>query len=182
MIDNALHDEIRFHGSTLIVDTCDLGERYNLRYETMALRHGGKEIERVRTATLEEAKCAHSIMLKTYKSMAEELTGKYAILRDDLRAAADAARSAVRDLDDGGTCNMDAPALALPRWNRKMVEQAAREAGLSGCFDWNLFGKRYVVFPTPNVGQARRNEVAAETMTDYLRRRGYDAFCYSQMD
>ena len=112
----------------------------------------------------------------------QPLKDKYAILRDDRRAAAEAAREAMRGLDDGGTCNLDAPALALPRWNKKMVEQAAREAGLSGCFDWNLYGKRYFVFSTPNVGQARRREEAAETMTTYLTKRGYDAFCYQQMD
>jgi hypothetical protein len=105
--------------------------------------------------------------------------GKYAKLAEDLKAAAQYALEAVKNHDDGGTSNYDAPAIILPRWNRLRIEHAAKYAG-SRCFFWN-FGKSYV-FSVPNVGQGFRRTRAAEAMRDYLREAGYDAGMYYQMD
>lgn len=180
MIDNALHDEIRFHGSTLIVDTCDLGERYNLRYETMALRPGGKEVETVRTSTLVEAERTHAIMLRKYKEQAEELTGKYAKLRDDLLTAY-AETEHIEQTEDGGTCNFDSPALKLPRWNSKKIKQAAEEAGC-GAWKWELWGNARWVISFRSSGQANRRSRRADALVEALSGMGYDCTEYCAMD
>ena len=56
------------------------------------------------------------------------LTGKYAKLRDDLIKAHAIALDAAAQVDDGGTCNLDAPSLLLPRWQSAKVKQACEEA------------------------------------------------------
>ncbi len=130
----------------------------------------------------QEARENHAAMLEKFSGQPDApLTGKYAKLRDDLKAALSVGLSAAQRYEDTGTCNFDAPALKLPRWNSNKIEQAAREAG-TRCFDWELWGTRRWVFGTPSVGQARRNEEAAEAMTAFLAARGYDAFCYQAMD
>ena len=69
------------------------------------------------------------------------LTGKYAQLRDAIRAAlmqGEIAEEVVyRQHGDGGPCNFDSPTLYLPSWKRELVEQAAKEAG-THC--WKLSG------------------------------------------
>lgn len=119
---------------------------------------------------------------KPQQAAAKPLTGKYAKLRDDLKAALAAGR-AVEDDDpeDGGACNFDAASLLLPRWKEALVEQAAEEAG-TGCFTWSLFGKKRFVFRPNTNGQANARSRNAEAMTDALARMGYQAFCYQQLD
>ncbi|MCC8080037.1 MAG: hypothetical protein LIO57_08310 [Oscillospiraceae bacterium] len=113
---------------------------------------------------------------------APALGGKYAKLRDDLRAALEAGRAAEAAApEDGGTCNFDACALRLPRWLAAKVEQAAQEAG-TRCFDWQLYGGRRYVFTPDTHGQGNARSRNAEAMTAYLRAAGYDAFDYCQMD
>ena len=181
MIDSKYHFEGRDKsGKPIIIDIADIGGRY----EVMALRLNGSEIACGVYRDLTDAIHAYDNMKILYALREGEdapLTGKYAKLRDDLNAALEAAKQAALDVDDGGTCNLDAAALSLPRWRKSLVEQAAKEAG-TGCFSWQSFGGLRYVFTTPRVGQAHRNEVAAETMTSELSRRGYDAFCYQQMD
>ena len=109
-----------------------------------------------------------------------ELTGRYKKLAADLKDAL-AYGLEHAGTDDGGTCNFDAPTLHLPRWNQKMVEAAAKEAG-TGCFQWKAFSKSVYVFSVPGVGQGYTRTCAAEAMSDFLKDRGYDAGMYYQMD
>lgn len=119
---------------------------------------------------------------KQQEQNAEPLTGKYAKLRDDLKAAAEAGKAAAALVEDSGTCNFDSAALALPRWQEKKVMQAAQEAGVS-CWVWNFYGnKRFVFNAGRKVGQALKNEICSETMTKELARMGYAATNYCQMD
>lgn len=183
------HDEITWSDAPLIIDTALLpwGSK---PYETMALRPGGAELEAVRSATREEAEQAHRLMLAKYTAPApkkdapkapSKLTGKYAKLRDDLKAALEQTAHIEQDEDDGGTCNFDSPSLRLPRWNGKLIEQAAKEAG-SSAFKWDLYGNIRWVFNPCSSGQGNRRSRRAEAITKVLRAMGYDAIDYCQAD
>ena len=175
-------------GKPIIIDLADLnsidGMKREYPYELMIMRANGTEIACSTHRTLAEAAKAYENSIALYalkKGENPPLTGKYAKLRDDLCAALSAGEQAAANVEDSGTCNMDACAVYLPRWRASLVEQAAKEAG-TGCGDWTLFGrKQYVFFPRVS-GQAYRREVAAEAMTAEMKRRGYDAFNYQAMD
>lgn len=175
MRDGSLHYEGPGAGRRKIV--IDASEIKPGVFEVMAMDAHGMEIACQRVRSIEEAAKVYSAQLAEYTA----LTGKYARLRDDLKAAMAAAIAAVGDSDDGGACNFDACAISLPRWNGALIERAAKEAG-TGCFSWQSYGGRRWVFSPPHVGQARRNEIAAEAMTDFMSKRGYDALCYQSMD
>lgn len=182
MINNQYHYEGKDkHGKPIIIDVANLGGTY----EVMAfVPRTGTEHECQRTASLEEAAQFYRDMLDRYALKEGEnapLTGRYAKLRDDLKAALKAAEQAAAGVDDGGTCCLDAPSLHLPRWRQSLVEQAAKEAGV-GCSTWRLFGEKRYVFSMRTPGQARKVERAAEAATAELARRGYDSFCYQQAD
>lgn len=109
-----------------------------------------------------------------------ELKGKYAQLRDDLIQCKDLALT-IEDNDDGGTCNFDAPAIVANRWKESLVQQAAKEAGLSA-FKWRPYRNTMFVFGVPGPGQGNMRTRKAEAMTAYLKSKGYDAIMYCQMD
>jgi len=107
---------------------------------------------------------------------------KYERLTEALRRARAAALLAAEENpEDGGTCNFDAPALALPRWNEKRVKEAAEKAGV-GCFKWNFYGAVRYVFPMRAGGQANSRTRAAEAAKDVLEADGWKTLMYYQMD
>ncbi len=54
--------------------------------------------------------------------MKNELTGRYAKLRDDLIDAVAAGIAAEeKNPDDGGSMNFDSAAIRLPRWNLSLI-------------------------------------------------------------
>lgn len=175
-------------GKPIIIDLANLdsidGRMRVYPYELMIMRPNGTEIAYSTHRTLAEAAKAYENSITLYALKEGEnapLKGKYAKLRDDLKAALAVAEQSAENVEDSGTCNMDACAVYLPRWRASLVEQAAQKAG-TGCGDWTLFGKKlYVFFPRVS-GQAYRREVAAEAMTAEMKRRGYDAFNYQAMD
>lgn len=145
------------------------------------------ELESQTVATIEEATAANAEMFTRWTQKPKQtppapLTGKYAKLRDDLRRALEAGRTAEdANPEDGGTCNFDSPALRLPHWTAEKVKQAAKEAG-AGCFIWNCCGTKAYVF-TPNTrAQGNARTRSAEEMTDALLAMGYDAITCFQMD
>ena len=173
-----VNGKYHFEDAKVIIDIAEIFGKF----EVMKLRkRDGEELESYTVHDFDVAENVYNQMVKEHTETVKPLSGKYAKLRDDLKAALTAALEAADAVDDGGTCNLDAAALFLPRWNQKLVEQAAKEAG-TRCFAWSLFGGKRFVFNTPNVGQARKNEEAAEAMTKVLKNLGYDAFCYQQMD
>lgn len=181
MINNTMHTEIKYKGKKLVIDTCDLGASYNLRYETMALLPGGEEVECVRSATLVEADRAYRLMVKKYKEQATELTGKYLKLKQDLLDAY-AETEYLEQTEDGGTCNFDAPVLHLDRWNAEMIKRAAEEAGGNA---WQWKAGRYVmgwVFSPRSSGQANRRSRRAEAISKAMEAKGYSVGMYYQMD
>lgn len=105
------------------------------------------------------------------------LAGKYAKLRDDLRAAF-AETEELEQTEDGGTCNFDAPVVYLPRWRGKDVEQAAKEAG-GGAWKWR--GGGYCI-SFRGSGQGNRRTRRAEAIREALAARGYETAMYYAMD
>lgn len=181
------HEEYTYQGRRVILDAALLAPG---QYETMLLyRSSGVEIASYTDRTEAEAlrhfdaiRAAHLPDREREPEVVRPLAGRYAKLRDDLRAALAVGLEAAAGVEDGGTSCHDAPALRLPRWNAGMVERACKEAG-GGCFSWSPFrsGKLFVVcFPVP--GQAYKREVAAEAMTAALSGMGYEALCYQQAD
>ena len=120
-------------------------------------------------------------MYAKFPNHKKPLPAKYAKLRDDIRAALDATEWA-EQTEDGGTCNFDSPVLYLDRWNGKLVEQAAKEAG-SSAFKWR-WGRTtlgWVISPRSS-GQGNRRTRRAEAIRDEMKKRGYDVGMYYQMD
>lgn len=192
MINNNYH-EIRINkGRRILIDLAKVEWFYEV---AVLVDRTGIELEMIRTKTENEGVRVFLQMLEKYPAdkasgwthehktepkAQKPLTGKYAKLRDDLKKALAYGKLNEGD-DDGGTCNLDACAVDLPRWNEKLVEQAAREAGTNS-FTWSLFRhKRFVFIPNTN-GQANKRSHNAEAMTVYMKSIGYDALDYSQMD
>ncbi len=176
------HTEYKHNGRRVILDTCELAPG---KYETMLLYPNGHEID-CRTARTEaDAIADFDELLTAYPAdtkpaAPKPLTGKYAKLRDDLRKVYEIGKAAAAQVEDGGTCNLDAPSLLLPRWQSAKIEQACKEAGC-GCFEWKCFNRRWVIcFHIP--GQAYKRETAAEVMTKALADMGYDALTYCAID
>ena len=149
-------------------------------YEVMLLRSDimGEEIVSYQCSDAEDALYFFEEIRAKYH--VPELTGKYQTLADDLKAAL-AYGLEHKGTDDGGTCNFDAPAVSLPGWDKALVEAAAKSAGLR-CFEWELGAGRAYVFSVPGVGQGYTRTYAAEAMSRYMKKRGYDAGMYYQMD
>lgn len=192
-----IHDEIPFFGRTLIVDTAAL-PNYGRAvcghtvYETMAMYQDGHDLRTLTADSEEDARRNHAELLDMYcarerEREAEErhkkdhpLPGKYAKLRDDLKAAF-AETAYLEQTEDGGTCNFDAPALKLPRWNGKLIERAAEEAG-GGAWKWELWGSSRWVIGFPSSGQGNRRSRRADALVEVLRRMGYACTEYCAMD
>lgn len=176
------HTEYKHNNRRVILDTCELAPG---KYETMLLYPNGHEIA-CRTARTEaDAIADFDELLTAYPAdtkpaAPKPLTGKYAKLRDDLIKAHAIALDAAAQVEDGGTCNSDAPSLLLPRWQSAKVKQACKEAGC-GCFEWKSFGRRWVI-RFRIAGQAYKRETAAEAMTKALTAMGYDALTYCAID
>lgn len=184
MIINIKHEEYTYQGKPVILDTAMLAPG---KYETILMSPNGCKEYAVSTRKTEaealkdydDIRAAHLPDKERSEKGPAPLTGKYAKLRDDLRKAHRIGLEAAAKVSDGGTCNLDSPAIKLTRWTRAKVEQACKEAG-GGCFQWGHFGRYVICLPTP--GQACKNEVAAEAMTKALTEMGYDAMTYCQMD
>ena len=173
--------ESRYYGKRINIITSQLPDG---RFETIVMYPDGFDLDIRRTETEQAAEEAHAAAVALYERLERQrpLTGRYAQLAADLRAADNDAFLSCATLPDGGTCNFDAPALYLPRWNAYEVERAARKAGLR-CFKWKLAGQGgWYVFSMSINGQADRRAEAAERMTNTLKEAGYTTFCYQQMD
>lgn len=174
------HLEYTYNGRRAILDTCELAPG---KFETMLMRKDGTEIECRTNCTESGALSDFAAIYTAHPQKSDKpkpLTGKYAKLRDDLRKVYEIGKAAAAQVEDGGTCNLDAPSLLLPRWQSAKIEQACKEAGC-GCFEWQCFNRRWVIcFRIP--GQAYKRETAAEVMTKALADMGYDALTYCAID
>ena len=113
------------------------------------------------------------------------LTGRYAKLRDDIKAALEAGRAAeaqeLQHNGDSGACNFDSLLLILPRWSAEKVKQAVKEAGASAD-KLSMRGAAHWVIDPDSHCQAGPRSAGAKAMRDCFRALGYDAFMYRQMD
>lgn len=169
------------NGRRVILDTCELAAN---RYETMLMYPDGQEITYRTASTETDALRDFEVILAAYPAdkkpeAPKPLTGKYAKLRDDLIKARAIALDAAALVEDGGTCNLDAPSLLLPRWQSAKVKQACEEAG-GDYFRWGYSNRYVICLRLP--GQAYKRETAAEAMTKALADMGYDALTYCAMD
>lgn len=176
------HTEYTHNGRRVILDACELASNH---YETILLYPNGHEITSRTARTEADAIADFDELLTAYPAdtkpaAPKPLTGKYAKLRDDLRKVYEIGKAAAAQVDDGGTCNFDAPSISLPRWQSAKVKQACKEAGC-GCFEWKSFGRRWVI-RFRIAGQAYKRETAAEAMTKALADMGYDALTYCAID
>lgn len=175
------HTEYKHNGRRVILGTCELAPG---KYETMLLYPNGHEIA-CRTARTEaDALADFDELLTAYPAdtkpaAPKPLTGKYAKLRDDLRKVYEIGKAAAAQVEDGGTCNLDAPSLLLPRWQSAKVKQACEEAG-GDYFRWGYSNRYVICLRLP--GQANKRETAAEAMTKALADMGYDALTYCAID
>ncbi|PAD73955.1 hypothetical protein [Paenibacillus campinasensis] len=99
----------------------------------------------------------------------------------DLREANAAATAAASAIADGGSANLDAVFLKLPRQREEKVLQAISEAGLycRGKREW--IGSGYMVVPTCG-GQGDRRALSVTVMCDELRDRGWRAIPFRKVD
>lgn len=149
-------------------------------YETMLLLNddNGEEIISYQSTSMKESLYLFDEIKEKYHVL--ELTGQYKKLADDLKAALDYGLKHM-GTDDGGTSNLDAPTISLPKWDKKLVVAAAKAAG-TRCLEWELWGDKSYVLTIPGVGQGYTRTKAAEAMSRYLKEQGYDAGMYYQMD
>jgi len=104
-------------------------------------------------------------------------------LTNDLRYALIAAEVAIAGIPDNGTSNFDRPVLLkneqFRRYDRA-VESAIEAAGFIPFWDrgWNA-GWHLSGFPG---GQGATRTLAAETIRDFLKLRGWEASVHYQMD
>lgn len=85
---------------------------------------------------------------------------------------------------DGGTCNLDSPALDYrgSSISKKQAVESIEAAGLR-CFDWKpLRGTNMLVITGAFYGQAARRTAMAEAFRDSLKQSGFAAMMYYQMD
>lgn len=173
------------HHGRIIIDAAEIRPGF---FEIMAMTPAGREIRSKTTTEQAEAAKIYEQMFAALvkgpddeKELPSPLIGKYAKLRADLESAREAGEQAAALSDDGGTCNFDAVAIFLPRWQEKKVKEAAQKAGC-GCFVWNLWGSKRFVFTVPHVGQANKRTASAEAMRTELARMGYKTMLYCQAD
>lgn len=165
-------------GRSAILDTCEL---FPGEFETMLLDPQTDEEITSATAKTETDALRDFSRIRT-RYNAPELSGRYAALASALAAARDSGMEAGEALgNDWGTCNFDAPAVSLPRWSQKLVEAAAKKAGV-GCFKWRGMGAGCYVFPLRFGYQGNANTAAAEAASNSLKASGFEAFVYYQMD
>jgi len=104
-------------------------------------------------------------------------------LAGDLTAAAKLARYAAAEVDDTGTCNLDAVFVRLPQIDEAGVKAAAEEAGLivTKIERHSIFGTGYLIHP-PSVGQADKRTAAAKAVHHSLDADDYDVDHWHQTD
>lgn len=103
---------------------------------------------------------------------------------DFIKASAKAAVKAAKAVaggEDGGTCNFDAPMIPATKWNQKLIELSAKEAGIR-VFDTRICRHKYYIFSIPFCGQGNARTRQAEAMAQTMKAAGYDASVFYQID
>lgn len=112
---------------------------------------------------------------------------KYEKFSNDLKVALEKTEYIENDqsIDDGGTCNLDTPAVFLNRWHEDKVRDAAEKAGSYSikCDDLTkYFKKTLFTFTFGTRNQGYRRTARAEAICKVLEEMGYETYLYQQMD
>jgi hypothetical protein len=112
---------------------------------------------------------------------------KYEKFSNDLKIALEKTEYIENDesIDDGGTCNLDTPAVFLNRWCEDKVKEAAEKAGSYAikCDDLTrYFKKTLFTFTFGTRNQGYRRTARAEAICKVLSEMGYETYLYEQMD
>lgn len=110
------------------------------------------------------------------KSKAET---KYLKLSKTVRNAIKKAEEVAGNVEDDGTSNFDAMVLIVPRWNKKKVVEAIENAGARCYFNERCRG--FEIFP-PCGGQGNRRTAQAEAMYEIMKKEGYTAIVWYEID
>lgn len=105
----------------------------------------------------------------------------YNKLIQDLREANSAAKAAADSVDDGGSANLDAVFLRIPKARESKMLEAIREAGLYCRRKRRWIGDGYMLHPNSG-GQAQKREKAVTVMTEQLVSRGWDVLAFRMAD
>lgn len=102
-------------------------------------------------------------------------------LTEDCMAARAPAISACGQSDDGGSANLDATFLPLPKGARaQLVIEAIQRAGLSASAS-KWLGRGVMIQP-PGDGQGAKRYASNQALKSSLSEAGWDCFVYYQMD
>lgn len=102
---------------------------------------------------------------------------KYEQLTLNLQHAGKEAAMLFGDSEDGGTYNLDAITIMLPRWNVGKVKTAVEAADMSA---WK--GNGYFVINPRTSGQANRRTRICEAIKKELKNKGYDVGMFYMVD
>lgn len=175
-----LHAEFGTGSKTIIVDVCQFTDSTfgpAGRYEVFAMRRDGKELAEYTTMDYAEA-------VEKYRKFVRKVAPeKYRPLIQAIEQASEAA-DAIRDGDDGGTCNFDDPALKVPDgMTFQQVKACAMAAGINA-IRWKPVknGPIFAILSVKVHGQGNLRTEGAEAAHDVLNGLGYDCTMYYEMD
>lgn len=95
----------------------------------------------------------------------------YKALTEALIKAKEAAEAAGANIEDGGTCNFDNPAMQFDRKERAEAEKAIADAGLRS-YEWEFAGNKKqvaLIIGGMTVGQGERRTTMAEAFKDSMK-------------
>lgn len=172
-------DRITGKSQSLMISTVRIGDEYR----TAVLTDGYFDIDEATNNDEQAAMMAHDQFINKYRKPEPKqivLTGKYLLLVDALRRAAEVAEP-FGATEDGGTCNFDSLELTLPGYREGEILKAAEEAGLRA-FKTKIFKQTVYVVTVPVARQGNARTRQAESMKKTMLELGYDASVYYQMD
>lgn len=104
-------------------------------------------------------------------------------LTETFKKADEAAIAAgMADPEDGGTCNLDAPAVFFPKGTREAkVQEAAKAAGIT-VYKFSWIGRTAYRIGTATRGQGFQRTQMVEAATKVLKAAGLTATVYYRMD
>lgn len=100
---------------------------------------------------------------------------KYQKLAQDVEDAIKVGIASSENVPDSGSCSSDYVAVFGVRWNDKI------KTLIPSAYSRTWLGSKCIMI-SPPVGQASRRLACAEVMTDFLKKRGWDASTFYQMD
>ena len=163
-----------------VIDACRYTHKQdcdNEVYEVATILGDGTEIEIYRTDNWLDMQDAYARMVRAY------CPDEWKPLVSDLKKAKAIAEAVTGD--DGGTCNMDSPAMEPPKGlTYDQFAGICKAAGINS-YSWKPWAKapkQAVLCGAVGIGQGYRRTKGAEAACAYLRERGYECGMYYQMD